>query len=386
VIFGVRTSGAWRLPKNLINEITALFETFQATDSLLTETEIIEIIEDRYTYEISSHQIYDLRFLLSVYGFNPLPNKLAGFGRDFVPGWIVVENLNTQVLYQTAKSVHRIVSSSVEPISSFDLMIQLNRRKKKKVDKHYVHLAEKILIDIEKLDEERYQLKFEFLSSLADQAYRLLFEQNKPLHLREMQREINHRQVKKGLPTDASIRNLGNQLAADSRFMSIGRSGIWSLAKWENVHHKTIVELMEEFFHVHQTAASPGEIYEFVSRRRSDVSKRSVYAYLSMHKSFVKIGRKLYELSAWGSKPQTNSKRRTKADIEAALIPAVKKIFDEAAVQSIPFHSLIQTLNEETSIQYRIPPQLDKSWIRGQATRFLKCGGKEWVMLTDWKK
>lgn len=350
IIFGVRNSHAWRVPENLVDETNTLFQLLQATSDLLTETEIIAIVEPRYNFKVTLKRVPDLRFLLNVFGFKALPNKLAGFGREFAPGWIVSETIKPQMLYQTAKSVHRIINSSASPISSFDLMIEVNRRKKKKINKHYVRLAAKILIDVEKLGEESYQIKFEFLASLADRAYRLLIENNKSLHLRELQRKINHRLAKQGLPADASIRNLGNQLATDSRFKAIGRSGLWSLAEWENIYRKTIVELMEEFFHIKQTSATATEIYEYVSTRRSDISKQSVYTYLSMHDSFVKVDKKLYELAAWGSRPVQPRNRKTTKEIKEAFVPAVKEIFNGTPGKSMPLRDLIRTLQEQTSI------------------------------------
>ena len=349
-IFGIRNSSAWRVPENLVSETTALFDLLQATGDLLTETEIINIVETRYSSQISPNQVSDLRFLLSVFGFKSLPNNLPGFGRGSVSGWIVSEKCKSQLLYEAAKSVHRIVNSSAGTISTFDLMIQVNKLKKKKSERYYVRLAAKILIDIEQVDEENFQVKFEYLTSSADQAYRILLENKRPLHLRELQREINHRFAAQGLPADSSIRNLGNQLATDPRFKSIGRSGLSSLSEWENVQRKTIVELMEEFFHVRQTSATATEIYEYVSDRRSDISKQSVYTYLSMLDTFVKVDRNLYELSAWGSKPSQTNNRRTAKEIEDLLTPAIKQIYDSAPGKSMPLRDLIRLLHEQTSI------------------------------------
>ena len=85
-----------------------------------------------------------------------------------------------------AISIYNVVKASPEPISAFDLQIKISRRRKKKIDVSYFNLAHKILDEVEIVNGDKYQIKFEYLSSLADQAYRILNESNEPMHLQEI--------------------------------------------------------------------------------------------------------------------------------------------------------------------------------------------------------
>ena len=184
------------------------------------------------------------------------------------------------------------------------------------------------------------------MPSLADKAYRVLCEENQPLHFRGIWKDINHRLVKAGHPADARIRSITGQLSdkklAQGRFTNIGRGGYWGLSEWENVRNESIVELMKEFFHLNQSSATPKEVYEFVLSRRQDVSKHSIYVYLSTKKhGFIKVAEKQYELTAWGGKEHRtlrglNTRNKT--------MKAIRDIYTEKGIQSMPLSELVKEL------------------------------------------
>ena len=192
--------------------------------------------------------------------------------------------------------------NSVKPLTSSDLAIKVNRRRKKTISPYYIKLAAKISADIEIVGDDRYQIRFEKLSSLADKAYRVLYETGHPLHYREIWKGITHRMSKAGLMHEGNIRNMTIQLAderyAKGRFGCIGRSGCWSLTEWENVCRDTIFDLIREFMYSRNSTATPKEIYVYVNSKRPGVSMGTIYMYLHTRRDiFARLGRNLYGLT-----------------------------------------------------------------------------------------
>jgi hypothetical protein len=351
ILLGVSRLSRYRVPQNLIDETNKFLSLLRSRDAILTEKEIIQIAEERYQFKITSQKLNNLHLLLDVFEFQPLPRKIAGTARELVPAWIIIDEVKTQTLFQATKAVSRIMHASASPISSFDLKIKLNSRRKKQISSSYIDLAIRLLPEVEIIDNgESYQVKIEYLPSLADQAYRVLYESGEPIHLRNIQRQINHRLAKAGFPADVQIRNIGNQLASDARFEAIGRSGIWSLAEWEGIHRKTIVELMKEFFHIKQISATPDEIFKYVSSKRKDISEKSIILYLTTNDAFIRVTKTGYELAAWGSQPYESKAQMSSAEIKKRFSPAVKTIFADTPDNSMPLSQLTHELSNRTGI------------------------------------
>lgn len=287
-------SGKWRMPETVINKVKEYSDFVAKTDVPFTEAEIIQLTEQYFNFEMKQEDIISLKLLLVLLGYSPISKTISGWGRPLRPAW-VNSNYKIARLYKSIPRIFRIIQTSVVPISLFDLTITVNKKRKNKISTQDIEHSIKILSEIEVLPEKQYQLNFESLSSLADQAFRVLYENNNPMHLRDLQRGINYRMVKAGFSTDARIRSLGNQLASDTRFSAIGRSGSWSLTKWENIRRETIVELMQEFFHIKQSSATADEIFEFVVSKRKNVAKNSITLYLTTNDLFVRVSKAEYQ-------------------------------------------------------------------------------------------
>lgn len=351
VLLGISGSLRWRIPQNLIDEANEFLKLIQSEGAILTEQQLIRIAEERYKFKISSQKLKNLRLLLSIFEFRPLPRKLTGTSREIVPAWVITDDVKTDPLFQATVAISKVIYSSALSISSFDLKIQVNSRRKKQIKSNYIDLAVKLLPEVERVDDgHSYQVKFEHLPSLADQAYRILYEADKSMHLRDIQRQINHLLAKAGTPANAQIRNIGNQLASDPRFKAIGRSGIWSLAEWEGVHRNTIIELMQEFFHIKQASATPNEIYEYVSSKRKDISKNSINLYLSTKDEFIRVSKTEYELAAWGSQAHKPVAIMRSAEVKERFLAALEVIFANTPDNSMPLRQLMRELILQTGI------------------------------------
>lgn len=350
VLFGEVQLDNWRVQDELIVEASAVQKLLFEKDDLLTEYEIFDEFESRYDTTFSNKDVVYLRLLLEVFGFNPLPKSIADIDRDVNPAWIAKEGINIAKLRIAVKAVFAILQESSAPTTLFDLKINLNKQRKKAIETKYIYYAVRILQSVERISESSFQIKFEYLSSIADKVFRIIFEAGKPLHINDIWREINHRLAKSGLATDASARSITNQLIADSRFKPTGRSGIWSLSEWEHIRRETIVELMIEFFHLRQKSATTDEVYEYVYSKRQDISKNSVVIYLQARENFVRISQDEYELSAWGSKSFEGKKRISVEEAERSTINELDAIFAKMQEKVMPLGELVRELMKRTNL------------------------------------
>lgn len=348
-ITGAFDTKKWRMPQNIINEAQELFLLLRTYAVLITETEVVKIIQDRYNVTITENELGAVRFLLSLSGLEALPkNARESAGISLVPTWVLLEKIDKPLLFKLVDIVYHILLDEVKPVSRFDIFVQVNRKLKKKVEPIYLDYASKVCQEIEKTDDDHYEFRFESLPSVADKAYRILYQANKPLHIRDILREINHRQVMAGTPANAITRNLQNQLVGDSRMKPIGRSGEWSLVEWKHISQETILELMQEFLHLKQTSATAREIYDYVHSKRESVNLKSIHAYLVYQKLFTRVADGKYGLAAWGDKPYETQRNWDRKGLDEQIDMAIKAIFTDEKTDKLPLWSTVDKVRERT--------------------------------------
>lgn len=291
-----------------------------------------------------------LNFIADCFELEKLPTALSGHSIAVRQGWLTSSEVSKSSLVSTLPIVYGIVRSVVVPISLFDLTIECNRSRKGRIEPQMIRLAVVLCEDIELLEEDLYQLRFERLSSLADKAYRILGEVNVPMHFRELARETNRRLVLVGQAPIARFRSVQSQLVEDDRFEPVGRGGYWSLAEWEHVVRETIVGLMLEHFHASQSASSPEEVYDYVKAKRPDISRASIYIYLtSRNDLFIRTGTSKFELASWGGKPAP--KRTADVEISIARLDEIsQRELGSAADNTLPLITLVRVVSQNTGL------------------------------------
>ena len=332
----------WKIPELLSREAQEIRKLISVGDEVQTENEI----QNRCSLNVSNKDINVFRFLLTLFNFNALPQRATGSIVEYHPAWIISDDVNQKSLYQASIYVHSLLLSSIKPISHFEITAQVNKRRKKKIETRYVSYALKLSSDIENVKDDLYQIKFEKLPSLANKAYRILFDSNQPLHFRDIWKEINHRLAKANLPAEAQIRSLTGQLAdkklTKGEIVNIAKSGYWKLKEWNDVREETIVELMKEFFHIRQSSAKSKEVYDYVSSKRDGVSEQSVFTIISSYKNvFIRVAAGQYELKAWGGKEYKASKSQNP---KVRMIKTIKSIYTEKAVATMPYSQLVKEI------------------------------------------
>lgn len=301
VLFGEGGKTSDLVPQEIIQETVSLRQVLQSADKVLNETEIANLLEARYKPEVGTQPNSIVGLLMAILDFEQLAQHLSGCGVVLIPSWTTTDSLNRKTLYHAVQVVRVPLYSRVKPISLFDLMIEINRKKQKRLDKSYIRWALKIRPDVEMIGQETFQVRFVYLSSLADKAYRVLWEAGEPKHVRYIWGEISHVLARTGSPQKIPWRSVQQQLVQDNRFRPVGRGGDWKLAEWTHFTGDTIVDLAQEFFHFNKSPATSSAVYDYVHSKRKDATRQSVLTYLASRKDlFIKTANGKYALAAWG--------------------------------------------------------------------------------------
>lgn len=331
--------------ESLSKEACAVLSILQNLGPVLSEPEIRTIIVERYKED--KININHLRFLLTVFDFRQFARRTNGYYGSDILAWGVDSTVDMKDIWNALVAVYRELKNAVTPLSLFEIRIRVNSRRKKKIETTSIAHALHICPDIEKVSASSFQIKFPFLSSVADQAYRILFSRAEPLHYRDLYREINHFLASSGHPTDTTVRNLTMQMGKDERFNPIGRSGKWALSAWNHVHTQTTVSVMEEFFHLKKEPATIDEIHSYVISKRPDVPKNSIISYLYDKDIFIRSSPSKYALAVWGAKPHRKSSNQS---VQERLIPEIQDIFKGEVGRIISFRELVLELVSRTGM------------------------------------
>ena len=200
------------VPDAIKNEIKELRQILKAMGMIITEIEIFSMFTSRYNYSFIPRDAGAIRLLLRTLDFYQAKKQSLPPNIALQPSWITDPKFDEKAFYSKVISTRKVLENHVTPLSSFDLIIECKRSRKKDLNADDLLIIAKICKDILATGESDYQLKFESLSSVADKAYRVLYEANKPLHIREIHKEINHKLAKENSPTNVHSRTLQNQL------------------------------------------------------------------------------------------------------------------------------------------------------------------------------
>ncbi|RLF62263.1 MAG: hypothetical protein DRN33_05765 [Thermoplasmata archaeon] len=309
VILGKDLPRSSRVSQAILHEFAEARLALIHLGDVVSDDSVQDELNRRYGPPPSSFKSSELHFLMQVLGFRPLPHlKIVSPSGESLSVWTISNDIDARLLDKSIRLTRSILTKNVLPLPFLDLILRVSQVMGENA-RRYVPYAVDIAPDIEEVETGQYQIRFDKLHSLADKAYRILSETGEPLHYSVITRQINYRltQLKKNKCVNS--RTLISQLAADKRFDPIGRSGFWCLKQWNAFSKATIINLMKEFFHLHQKPATLDEVYEYVKSQRKYVSKNSIAIYLTnLSDTFVRVSKDRYELAEWGSKSYTPPK------------------------------------------------------------------------------
>jgi DNA-directed RNA polymerase delta subunit len=344
LLLGKLKTKNWRLDSRLTDRYLDLRNKLSEKDFILSTIELNSFLNDEFRCSLDSGEF---RVFMEVLGYVELPSYIDGFRGNIKSCWCLSDRFDRKEIESIFQALD-VVFDFADPIKKFDLIVKAKRKAKRKITNESIHIALKSCEEIE-VDDDLISIKFNYLRSAADKAYRLLSSKNTPLHYSELCKEINllEQSLSK---TSMPIRqtNLKNQMGADERFKPIGRSGEWGLSKWSNFENVTIIQAIESVLHKSGSPLSFSEISKGVKEIRPDASKRSFIVYLTSEPTkFTKVGEDLYALASWQMTP---FKRRKIEKVSNEIFYDVAKAILEQR-NPIPFPAFIEKMSNKTGLK-----------------------------------
>jgi DNA-directed RNA polymerase delta subunit len=344
-----------KCPLELVQEFQQLNTELSQIGKIITENEVKVDIHARYHYEVTEKDLPTVRLILTLFNFKKLRDVNPHSDKAFSSSWMTNKNIHEQDIFEIQTKIQKVLLDTPKPLSFFDLVININKGRKKPFSQELVSLCLKTLEIVGKNDNECYQINFEYLKSLADKAYRVLFENNVPMKVIEIHKELSYRLSHSHLDPHIPIRSVSQQLVDDTRFKTIGKAG-WALSEWESISTSSAVQIIREYFFARKTEATVGEIVEYVQKKRPDIHKQSIYAYLAQKDKFTKVSKETYVPKEWKWK-----------ELESTLSPRASKtntIRDEIQKSVIIF--LASQENDWTKL----------SKLKAYVIKSVKCNGQ----------
>jgi hypothetical protein len=308
-------------------------------NELILEADLFSQISHRYKFDpVSTKTSLYLVFVLSEI-------EQIRFNRsDLDIAW---GKASTAQIKKTERIVGRINKLLTEEVayqmSEIDILIEVNNvlKGKSRIGLDDLRSCIKLCSSVESHSDGFYWGKFEHLVSRGHQIERILMEKGEPLHISQINRELNHRLVMFGKRT-VNERNLGNQISGDARFTPIGKSGEWGLNSWA-LDTGTIVDLMKQSLMTKNSPLTADEIYTYVSERRP-VQKSSIDAYLTFREEFAKVDRVMWGLAAWNEVREGT--RWTPVDVGKF----VEQLFKKHRTKKLQYQLVKQAVIEATGM------------------------------------
>lgn len=315
------------VPSGLITEVREFSIVVTGMGPLFTEDELIEKICNRYQYNPQKAEYPTIRLLLTVLGMERLPDKPPRPNAVIKSAWITNRNFNRQLFFEARRKVDEILMETIAPLQFFDLMVKVNKGRKNPFQQSTVKLTIKSMAYVELVNEDTYQVSFDSLKSLADKAYRILYEQNKSLKISELHREINHRLSIMESGSTVPMRSISQQLIGDPRFKTVGRAG-WILSTWNDFTTAKTVDIIREYFFQKKAEANLSEIYNFVLSKRPGTKLNSVRSYLAQKEKFTRVSEECFVPAEWKLKenrPNRALRKTPKSTMRAMVQAAVQE-------------------------------------------------------------
>lgn len=320
-------------------------------NSVVPEDILFNIIQNHYNTVLDVRLVAYCRLLLEICGFHPLPGRPKVQFKNTKPGWVVEENKGEKFdeIWTAYDAVYKVLRETGVSIDLFDLIIEVNRpRKKKRLSNWAIETAITLCEDIEYLNDNRYQLKLHKLNR-NQQVFRIFV--NGPRQVRnakEICKEINLELARlEGSSWD--LQTMSNVLVADDRFIPVGRRG-WILKEWNEIEAGVTIQLIHKLFNKIGKPLSIQEIHDELLKVRK-ISKQTLYLYLLDKTRFIRVGRGLYQPVDWPISTEHQKVPLRKLISIEGTARILEDIFREVGQDAIPLPQLAKFFSERTGVK-----------------------------------
>lgn len=343
LLSGLLQPKKWKVCEQLIKNYAELVEEFSVSGLLVLEDHLQSILESKFGSTLDASY---LAIFLEASGYRKLPTLVPGFRGNVKDSWCPQASYSKTEIEAIFVALNTVFDTT-QGLSTFEVMVAAKKHAKKPLKNSSLELALQAVKEFEKTD-DGVRVKFGYLRSAADKAYRVLYSASEPLHYSKICREINllSGRFDEGF-TPVSESNLTNQLVADDRFSPIGKSGNWTLSTWSGTENITIADALERILHRHGKPMKYSDILSECQKIRPDASEKSVKVYINDTSKFSRVDRGVFSLRSWGIEPVPKS-RRKKSVSNQIFATAVKESLDIENPQ--PFSKLIVSVAQVTGL------------------------------------
>ncbi|OCB77583.1 hypothetical protein [Flavobacterium piscis] len=288
----------------------------------------IELLEDLLIDDFS----YDKRFpetiklLIDLFSLHVCGKVKTRFTNAEI---IICNSEEGENFIKSAEILLKVLRKEIYPLNEMQLIVFCKKKNKKLINIDVLKAAE-ILPEVEIIVSNEsifYQAKFEFLSRASDRAFRVLLENGEPMYIDNIVSEINKRLFHSS--TEKIYDRYSLALATDQRFISLGKTGNWSLKIW-NSNSGKIDMLIKKALLSLDRPSSYNEIFEEISKERKGLKFKSVCALIG--RDCLKVESDKWILPEWKQRYSelafTTRKRRESNGEPEYKIEQRSKIFE----------------------------------------------------------
>lgn len=262
-----------QIRQSVANEFIEI-QNFLLSRRVFSFDELIEIFRDKYFCKNAKENKEIIDLLIDVFGFLKCGKIESIFTMADI---IVVDEDYKKNFLNAAEKTLRLLRRKIIPINKMQAVIEIKKTNKSLQNTQIIdalYLLPEIEI-IESEDQTFFQVKFEHLSSAADRAYRVLLEKGVSMYIDDIVSEINYRLVHTGTSKIYARHSLA--IAADRRFVSMAKSGFWTLKEWNNNIDK-LEDLVKNALYKLNKPSTYEEIFQVISSDRPKINEKSVRA------------------------------------------------------------------------------------------------------------
>ncbi|RZN84139.1 MAG: hypothetical protein EVB12_00805, partial [Winogradskyella sp.] len=282
---------------NCVNELCNNYvklkkEVFE--QKILSRETLIEFLIENYSYNNKNGEVINL--IIDLFSLHICGKVETYFTTADI---LIIDKSEKKKFLKTADLVLRTLKKSISPLNEMQVIINCKRKAKTIANKDIIKAIE-ILPEIEMIqngDINLYQVKFEFLSSASDRAYRVLIENGDTMYIDNIVSEINRRLIHSNTSKIYDRHSLA--IASDNRFTSLGKTGYWGLKIWGKNSVK-IELLIKKALYKLDKPSSYDEIYQEVIKERPKLKESSVRSLIG--RDCLKVESEKWILPEWKQK------------------------------------------------------------------------------------
>lgn len=278
----IRDKGCFCKPEVLI-----LFNSFTvgiAGQSLISEKMLKNMLRGQYSEPLYNQKRNYIHLLLRVLGYEQILTARYIYLRNdhfFSDG-----SVPNELFLNVADTIIRFLRKKVIPYSLDDIIIEI--RNNYDISDAMIKSICEMISQVERVDLNIYQIKFEFLPKIQDYAYRVLNEEQRSLTCEELLYLINRKLVHTNKCIDLTV--LKRNLRKNRYIEPVGKMGSWSLRHAQNTESQ--LRLILRTLRLMDRPLSIREITGYINNvlDRKDVSYKSVAADLNNYRDcFIRL-------------------------------------------------------------------------------------------------